>query len=61
MPAPHARKSAVPVPKIQAVGAAGAVTVIVVYVAGLLGLDVPPTVSAALTILISAGAGYLKS
>jgi hypothetical protein len=41
-----------PSPKIQAAGAAGAVTVVLVWGAGLAGLDV--------TVLISSAAGWLK-
>lgn len=49
-----------PYPKVQAAGAAGAVTVLVVWVAGLLGLDVPPEVASAFTTLVAFGAAYLK-
>lgn len=47
-------------PKVQAGGAAGAASIVVVFIAGQLGLDVPPEVASALTVLISTGAGYLK-
>lgn len=50
-----------PVPKVAAGGLAGAVTLVVVWVAGLLGLDIPPTVAAALTVIFSSGAAYWKS
>jgi hypothetical protein len=46
--------------KVKAGGAAGAVTAIVVFVAGQLGLEIPGEVASALTVLISTGAGYLK-
>jgi hypothetical protein len=49
-----------PSPKIQAAGAAGAVTVVLVWGAGLAGLDVPPEVASAVTVLISSAAGWLK-
>lgn len=46
--------------KVQAGGAAGAVTVLLVWLAGLAGLDIPAEVAAAITTLISTGAAYLK-
>jgi hypothetical protein len=49
-----------PTPKIQAAGAAGAATTVLVFVAGQLGLDITPEVAAAVTTLIATGAGYLK-
>lgn len=45
--------------KVAAAGAAGSVTVILVWVASLLGLDVPDAVAAALTVLITVGTAYL--
>lgn len=48
-------------PKVAASGVAGAVTILLVYVAALLGLDVPPEVSSAFTVVVSAAAGYVKS
>lgn len=48
-----------PEPKVAAGGAAGAVTVLVVFIAGQLGLEVPPEAAAALTTLLAFGAGYL--
>ena len=50
-----------PTPKVAAAGVAGSVTILIVYVAGLLGLDIPPVVASALTTIIGTGAGYLKS
>lgn len=55
-PAPHRR----PERKVNAAGLAGAVTVILVGVAGRLGLEIQPEESAALTLLIAYGAGYLR-
>lgn len=49
-----------PQPKVVAATAAGAATVVLVWVVGLLGLDVPPEVASAVTVLLAAGAGYLK-
>lgn len=50
-----------PKPKVVAGGAAGAVTVVIVWVAGMFDVDVPPEVASAFTVLISFAAGYLKS
>lgn len=47
-------------PKVQAAGAAGAVSILVVWVAGLFGLEVPPEAASAFTVLIATVAGYLK-
>lgn len=47
-------------PKVQASGLAGAVTILVVYVAGLAGLEVPAEAASAFTVLVSAIAGYVK-
>lgn len=49
-----------PYPKVQAAGVAGAFTVLVVFAAGKLGLDVPPEVASAFTTLVAFVAGYLK-
>lgn len=49
-----------PQPKVLAGGAAGAVTVVLVWAAGLGGLEVPPEVASAVTVLISFAAGYVK-
>ena len=48
-------------PKVQAGGAAGAVTILLVWVAGMFGLDVPPEAASAFTVLVSTAAGYLKA
>ena len=50
-----------PNPKVQAAGAAGAVTVLLVWLAGMFGVDVPPEAASAFTVLIAATAGYLKA
>lgn len=50
-----------PKPKIVAVGVAGSLTILLVWVAGLFGLDVPPEVASAFTVLVSSLAGWLKS
>lgn len=50
-----------PQAKILAGGAAGALSVLIVYVAGLFGLDVPAEAASALTVLISSAAAYLKA
>lgn len=53
--------SLAPVPKIQAVGVAGAVTLIVVWVLGhFFHVPIPAEVASAGTVLIAFGAGWLK-
>jgi len=49
-----------PVPKVIAGTVAGASTVVLVWLASLFGLDVPNLVAGALTVLLSATAGYMK-
>lgn len=54
-------KGAAPIAKVQAAMIAGAVTTIVVWALGqFVGVDLPAAVSAALTVLLTAGAAYLK-
>lgn len=53
-------EGASPIPKVVAAGTAGAVTVLLVWIAGLLGLDVPEEVAAAVTAILATAAGYLK-
>lgn len=48
-------------PKVQAAGAAGAITVLLVWIAGMFGLDVPAEAASAFTVLISTVAAYIKS
>lgn len=48
-------------PKVAAGGAAGALTVLLIWVASLFGVDVPPEAASAFTVLVSTGAGYLKA
>lgn len=48
-------------PKVAAGGAAGAASVVLVWVAGLFGLDVPAEVASAFTVLLSFAAAYLKA
>lgn len=50
-----------PQPKVVAGGVAGALTIVLVWVAGQFGLDVPPEVASAFTVLVSFAAGYLKA
>lgn len=49
-----------PQPKVVAATTAGAATILLVYIAGLLGLAVPPEVASAVTVLLASGAAYLK-
>lgn len=48
-------------PKVQAAGYAGAFSIIVVWIASLVGLTIPPEVASAITVLASVAAGYIKS
>jgi len=50
-----------PTAKMQAVGVAGAGAVVLVWVAGLLGIDMPPEVAAAIAVLLNFAAGYFKT
>ena len=50
-----------PQPKVIAGGAAGSLTIILVYVAGLCGVEVPAEVASAVTVLISTAAAYIKA
>jgi hypothetical protein len=50
-----------PQAKVAAAGIAGAVTVLVVWIASIFGLEVPPEAASAFTTIIAFGAGYLKS
>jgi hypothetical protein len=45
---------------VTAGAAAGAAVVVLVWVLGLLGVDLPAEVASALTVLAGFGAGYLK-
>lgn len=49
-----------PTTKVAAAGAAGSLTVLLVWVAGLLGLDVPAEAASAFTVLVGTTAAYLK-
>lgn len=50
-----------PQPKVVAGGVAGALTIVLVWVAGQFGVDVPPEVASAFTVLVSFAAGYFKA
>ena len=58
-PAP-ATPSKAPVAKVAAAGQAGALGTVLVYLAGLLGLELPAEVAAAAVGLLMFAAGYLK-
>jgi hypothetical protein len=47
-------------PKVAAGGIAGALTVILVWLLGMGGVDVPAEVASAITVVISFGTAYLK-
>jgi hypothetical protein len=48
-------------PKVQAAGWAGAASIVLVWGASLAGLEVPPEVASAITVLLATAAGYIKS
>lgn len=48
-------------PKTKAAGVAGAVTLVIVFVLGQLGVEIPPDVAAAVTVILAFAAAYLKS
>lgn len=48
-------------PKTTAAGIAGAVTLVIVFVLGRLGVEIPADVAAAVTTIIAFAAAYLKS
>ena len=48
-----------PVPKVIAAGAMGGVTIILVWLLGQFGVDVPPEVASSITTVLSFIAGYL--
>jgi hypothetical protein len=48
-------------PKVLAGGAAGAASVLLLYIAGLFGLNPPAEVGAAVASLLSFAAAYLKA
>lgn len=48
-----------PTRKVTSAGVGGAAGIVVVWAAGLAGLEVPPEVAAAIVTLLSFGLGYL--
>lgn len=50
-----------PTQKMAATGTAGAVSVVLVWAAGLAGVEVPPEVAAAGAVIIAWAAGWFKS
>jgi hypothetical protein len=53
--------TAAPTSKVKAGTAAAAATILIVFIAGQLGLEVPPAAAAALTTLLGFAGGYLKT
>lgn len=49
-----------PRPKVAAAGIGGAASILLVWVAGLLGLEVPAEVAAAFSTVVSFAAGWLQ-
>lgn len=56
----HTTRSLAPEPKVYAGTAAGAASVIVVWILSLTGVDMPDWAAAALATLLASGAAYLK-
>ena len=50
-----------PEPKVVAGGTAGAATIILIYIVGLFGIEMPAEVGSAITVLISFVAAYVKA
>lgn len=48
-------------PKVTAAAIGAAATLVIVFVMGLAGVEVPADVASALTLIVSVAAGYLKS
>ena len=48
-----------PTAKVTSGTAAGAVTIVLVWIAGMIGIEVPPEVASAVTVLIGFGVAYL--
>ena len=50
-----------PTDKVAAVGSVGAVAVVLVWLAGAVGLDMPAEVAAGFAVLLNTAAGYIKT
>ena len=50
-----------PHPKVAASSAAGAATILLVFILDSYGVHIPPGVAAAITVLLSSAAGYMKA
>lgn len=50
----------IPTPKVAAAGISGAITVLLIWIAGLTGVPLTPEVASAITLLIMSGAAWLK-
>ncbi|MBA3585401.1 MAG: hypothetical protein H0W36_12915 [Gemmatimonadetes bacterium] len=48
------------VPKVKAVGVAGSASTLLVFLADLAGLELPPTVAAAVVVVVAFLGGYVK-
>ena len=47
-------------PKIASAGAAGAATVLLIWLLSLVGIDVPVEAASAITVIIAFAAGYIR-
>lgn len=50
-----------PTSKVAAVGSVGALAVVLVWLAGAFGLDMPAEVAAGFAVLLNTAAGYIKT
>jgi hypothetical protein len=49
-----------PTPKVAAAGISGAITVLLIWIAGLTGVPLTPEVASAITLLIMSASAWLK-
>ncbi|WP_153008332.1 MULTISPECIES: hypothetical protein [Rhodococcus] len=56
----YSQATAKPTAKVAATGIAGSIAIVLIWVAGLAGIDMPAEVAAAITAIIAFGAGYMK-
>lgn len=55
------QNSYLPISKIQAAGLGAALSIVLVWILSMFGVDMPAEVASAVTALFSVGFGYLKS
>lgn len=55
----YSQASSMPTQKVAAAGISGAVSIVLIYIASQLGLELPAEVAAAITTIVSFASGYL--